>query len=57
MTKLTKFKVHYKRETLEGEPVRGFIRVDAKSPEEADAIVRAEIPRVIILKTKVDKER
>lgn len=57
MNKLTKFKVHYKRETLEGEPVRGFVRVDAKSPEEADAKVRAEIPRVIILKTKVDKER
>ena len=56
MNKLTKFKVHYKRETPTGDAVRGFIRVDAKTPDDANAEVRQEIPRVVILKTKVDKE-
>lgn len=57
MNKETKFRVHYTRIDIFGDHVRGYRDLMAKTPDDAAAKVREEIPRVVILKTKVDKEK
>jgi len=51
---MTTFKVHYTRD-VDGWEAKGFMKVEAKTPEDAANKVREEIPRAIVTKTKVDR--